>query len=107
MVKELVGAAQLEEEVLQAEVPVLVDFWAPWCGPCRAMGPDIEALAATVQGAKVVKVNVEECPDLAIDYKISGLPSLLFFKDGREVRRHLGSRSKAALAADLEELKRP
>jgi thioredoxin 1 len=105
MLTNVVGRPQFETEVVQSEVPVLVDFWAPWCGPCRAIGPDIEALATSVEGAKVVKVNVDQNPDLAVDFKVTSIPALVFFKGGREVRRHVGARAREALRADLEALK--
>jgi thioredoxin 1 len=106
MAKEIIGKAEFETEVLQAAVPVLVDFWAPWCGPCRLVAPHVEQLARNVEGAKVVKVNVDDNQDLAAAHRISSIPALLFFQDGREVRRYHGPRPREVLAADLEALKR-
>jgi thioredoxin 1 len=105
MAKEIVGKSQFETEVLQAEVPVLVDFWAPWCGPCQQIAPTIESLASSVEGAKVVKVNVDDNQELAIAHRISSIPALLFFKDGREARRFVGGRPPAVLTAELDALK--
>jgi thioredoxin 1 len=106
MARQIVGKAEFEAEVLKAEVPVLVDFWAPRCGPCRQLAPQIDALADAVEGARVVKVNVDDNTELAVAHRISGIPALLFFKGGQEVRRHVGARSREALAAELEALKR-
>jgi thioredoxin 1 len=78
-------------EVLQSERPVLVDFWAPWCGPCRALGPTIEELArAYGETAKVGKIDVDANPDAASTYRITALPSVLLFKGGREIDRIVG-----------------
>ncbi len=72
-----------ESEVLQSETPVLVDFWAPWCGPCRMLGPTIDQVAEEFDGkAKFVKVNVDENPSISSHYNIKGIPTLLLFKDG-------------------------
>jgi thioredoxin 1 len=106
MVKEIVGKAEFEAEVLRSRVPVLVDFWSPLCGPCKAIAPTIEELAGSVQGAQVVKVNVDDNLDLAVEHRISGIPALLFFKDGREAARHVGTRSRQVLSAELDRLKR-
>jgi thioredoxin 1 len=75
---------QFDTEVLQSSVPVLVDFWAVWCGPCRAIAPHVDAIAQEYEGrAKVVKVNVDEEPEIALRYGIQSIPTLLFFKDGK------------------------
>lgn len=93
-----------KNEVLQSTEPVLVDFWASWCGPCRAMNPAIEALA---KDFKVCKVNVDTNADLASHYDISSIPALLIFKSGRVVARHVGVRSEAKLRAEMEEWSQP
>src|SRR5262249_56839417 len=89
------------KDVLQSAEPVLVDFWASWCPPCRAMNPTIEAVA---RDFKVCKVNVDTNQELAAHYDISSIPVLLVFKDGQIVTRHVGITSEATLRADLERL---
>ena len=91
------------KEVLQADEPVLVDFWAAWCGPCRMMNPTIHVLA---QDYKVCKVNVDTNQDLAQHYGISSIPALLIFKGGRVAARYTGVTSEAILRSALEELQR-
>jgi thioredoxin len=91
-----------KQEVLEADEPVLVDFWAPWCGPCRIMNPTLESLA---RDFKVCKVNVDTNQQLAAAYNASSIPLLLIFKGGRVVARHLGVTPEATLRAELEQLK--
>lgn len=85
---------RFEEEVLHSDKPVLVDFWAGWCGPCRMLGPIIEQIAAERQDIKVVKVNVEEHPELAAAYHVVSIPMLLVVKDGQVVEKSVGLQTK-------------
>lgn len=94
--------SNFENEVLKAGTPVLVDFWAPWCGPCRAMGPVIEAIAEEFAGkAKVGKVNVDEEQEYASKYGIMSIPTIMIFKDGEVVEHSVGVQQKADLVAKL------
>lgn len=100
-----VSIANFESEVLQSNQPVLVDFWAPWCGPCRMMAPVIDELAREYSGrAKVVKVNVDENQSLANRYHIMSIPTLLFFKNGQVVGQVVGYTPKNVLAKKLDSL---
>lgn len=88
-----------EAEVLQSQTPVLVDFWAEWCGPCRALGPNIDALAAEKGAAlKVVKVNVDESPNAPSKYGVRSIPTLMIFKGGQVVAQTVGALPKADLS---------
>jgi thioredoxin 1 len=90
------------EKVLGAEDPVLVDFYADWCGPCRMLAPVLEEVARETPDARVVKVNVDHSPELAAHYQVSSIPSLMVFKEGRVTGRQVGLASKAQLKALLK-----
>ncbi|MGD1905886.1 MAG: thioredoxin [Leptolyngbyaceae cyanobacterium] len=94
-----------EAEVLKSEVPVVVDFWAAWCGPCRLMNPIMDALAESFEGkAKVAKINIDDYDALASDYHIMGVPTLLFFKDGNLIDRTEGVVPQDAISEKLTTL---
>ena len=90
-----INEAALDDELLQSEQPILVDFWAPWCGPCRAMSPAVEAAAEKLAGdAKVYKINVDDNPSVSPRFNLRGIPTLILFKDGREINRLVGLSSR-------------
>ncbi len=92
-----------DAEVLKSTVPVLVDFWAEWCGPCKMIGPLIDELATECAGkAKVGKVNIDEQNDLAAQFRVQSIPTLLIFKGGQVVEQMVGAKSKSALRASLD-----
>ena len=92
------SSENFEKEVLNSEEPVLVDFYADWCGPCKMMAPVVESLAAELQGrAKVGKINVDENQDLAMEYNVMSIPTLIIFKDGKEIKRFVGVRDKSEI----------
>jgi len=94
--------AGLDDELLQSQKPVLVDFWAPWCAPCRAMSPAVEAAAQKLgDGAKVFKLNLDDNPSVSPRFGIKGIPTLILFKDGREANRLVGLSSKEQIEALL------
>jgi thioredoxin 1 len=98
-----ITASQFDQEVLNSDVPVLIDFWAEWCGPCKAIGPSIEQLSAEyADRAKVYKVDVDSNGELAMKYGIMSIPALVVFKGGKEVDRMVGAAPKAQIAALLD-----
>ncbi|MBA4378289.1 MAG: thioredoxin [Gemmatimonas sp.] len=98
-----VESGSFQGEVLDSALPVMVDFWAPWCGPCKLLTPTIEELARDYAGkAKVVKVNVDDNQDLATKYGIRGIPTVMVFKGGLPVASLVGMRPKADLAQALD-----
>lgn len=97
--------ATFEQEVLQSDKVVMVDFWAPWCGPCRILGPIVEELAAEYEGkVKIAKLNVDDNPYTASQYGVQGIPTLIFYKNGEPVGQIVGVQPKAALANVLDRL---
>jgi len=97
-IKEL-NEQSFEDLVIQSEKPVLVDFWAPWCGPCRAMTPAVEAVAEKfASNATVVKINVDENPSASAKYNVRGIPTLILFKNGKEANRLVGLQTQDQIA---------
>ncbi|MGF6990054.1 thioredoxin 1 [Lachnospiraceae bacterium PM6-15] len=86
-----------EAEVLKSDKPVLVDFWATWCGPCQMVGPILDELGEEVTDAKICKVNVDEQPELAKEYRVMSIPTMIVFKDGKAAKREVGAKSKDAI----------
>jgi thioredoxin 1 len=97
-----------ENEVIKSALPAVVDFWAPWCGPCRMLGPVIEKLADTYAGkVKFCKINVDENPETAMKYGIMSIPTVLFFKDAQKVDENLGAVPEALIRPKVESLLQP
>lgn len=95
--------AQFDAEVRQSATPVVVDFWAPWCGPCRQIGPDLEALSEEYgDRVKIVKINVDEDSEAAASLGVRGIPALFLFKDGEVVSNKIGAAPKAALKSWID-----
>ena len=98
-----VTETEFEDIVLQAEHPVLVDFWAPWCAPCRMLAPTVEAVAEKyAESASVVKLNVDDNPAVSQRYGIKGIPTLILFKNGKEEERVVGATSKEAISRMID-----
>jgi thioredoxin 1 len=98
-----VSDSSFEKDVLQSNQPVLVDFWAAWCAPCRMLAPTVEAVAEKYAGnARVVKLNVDENPAISQRYGIKGIPTLILFKGGKEEERVVGATSKEAISRMID-----
>ncbi|MFN4218809.1 MAG: thioredoxin [Candidatus Bipolaricaulia bacterium] len=98
-----VSDSTFEKEVLQASLPVLVDFYADWCGPCRAIAPIVEEIAHELTNKlKVVKLDVDQNPETAMQYGVQSIPTLLLFKNGKEIERLIGYMSKSKLLSKVE-----
>ena len=91
-----------QAEVLESEQPVLVDFWAPWCGPCRVVGPVLEEIAAERDDIKVVKLNVDENPITSAQFQVLSIPTMILFKNGQVAKKVIGAYPKKRLESELE-----
>ena len=98
------SSSNFEQEVLQSSQPVLVDFWAPWCGPCRMIGPVVEELAGeNADSLKVAKINIDEAQDVASTYGVSSIPTLMIFKNGDVIDRFVGVQPKNRLQEAVDQ----
>ena len=94
--------ATFQAEVLESETPVLVDFWAPWCGPCRMVSPILEEIDAERDDVRVVKLNVDDNPQTAAQYNVMSIPMLLLFKNGQPVHQIIGAMPKSRLVQEID-----
>jgi len=99
-----IGKHDFHQEVLNSDRPVLLDFWAPWCGPCRMVVPIVEQIAEERPDIKVVKINIDEQMELAQEYDVRTIPTLMTMKDGKIIRRSAGAKSKSKILEMLEPL---
>jgi thioredoxin 1 len=91
-----------QAEVIESETPVLVDFWAPWCGPCRVVGPVLEEIAAERDDLRIVKLNTDENPETAAAFQVLSIPTMILFKGGEPAKKIIGAYPKRKLEAELE-----
>ncbi|MBP2650705.1 MAG: thioredoxin [Firmicutes bacterium] len=104
-VNNISSSEDFKRQVLESKQPVVVDFWATWCGPCKMVAPELEAVAADFTGkATVVKVNVDEQQEMAKTYKVMSIPTILIFKDGKEVNRLVGFRPRGQFEAAINNI---
>jgi thioredoxin 1 len=94
--------SNFQAEVLESENPVLVDFWAPWCGPCRVVAPVLEEIASEREDLKIVKLNVDDNQQTAVNYDVLSIPTLILFRNGAAVKKVIGAYPKKKLEAELE-----
>lgn len=100
----IINGSNFETEVLNSETPVLVDFWATWCGPCRMIAPIIEQLATKLSGkVKVAKIDVDQCPEIAEAFNVSSIPTLIIFKNGQPVAQRVGGASMPVIEAFIND----
>ena len=90
-----------QNEIINSDKPVLLDFWAPWCGPCRMVGPILEEIAGERSDIKIGKINVDEQPELASQFRVMSIPTLIVIKDGKIVNQSMGAKTKNAILAML------
>lgn len=96
--------ADFKKDVLDSKVPVLVDFWAEWCGPCKMIGPTLEELAGEYEGkVKIVKIDADQNAEYAAKYQVRGIPTLLFVKDGEVTKQLVGAHSKTRLVSEIQD----
>ena len=94
--------ANFDQEVTDSETAVLVDFWAPWCGPCRMVSPVLEEIHSEREDLRVVKLNVDENQQTAVRFEVMSIPTMIMFRDGRMVKKLIGAQPKARIEAELE-----
>ena len=98
-----INADTFEQEVIKSDIPVVIDLWAPWCGPCKALTPILESVAAEYDGKiKAVKLNIDESPAIAAQYQVMSIPTLLFFKDGKVESQIIGLVGKDKIAGKFD-----